>query len=538
MAYARQVFDRITDPNVVLWNAMFKGYAENEFYRETLILFNQMKKRDIRPNGFTFPFVLKSCAKISASREGLEVHCFVIKSGFEENSFVGTTLIDMYSGGGDIRSAYQVFVEMPERNVVAWTAIIGGYISIGDVGSARHLFDGALERDIILWNTMVSGYVGSGDMISARRLFEEMPTRDLMCWNTILIGYANCADFDACERLFKEMPGKNVFSWNGLIGGYARNGWFFEVLGAFNRMLRESDVAPNDATLVTVLSACARLGALDLGKWVHVYAENNGLMGNVYVGNGLIDMYAKCGSIDNSINVFNSMSRRDLITWNAMIGGLAMHGHGTNALNFFDQMRNAGERPDGITFVGVLCACTHMGLVKDGFTYFRLMREDYSIEPQIEHYGCMVDLLGRAGLLSEAMDFIRKMPREADCVIWSALLGACRVYKDVSLAEFAVKQLIRLEPKNVANYVVLSNIYGEVGRWEDVARLKVVIREMGVRKLPGCSLVEVNDGVIEFYSSDKRHSQTEEIYEVLWRLTELSKLSGYEPELEDHVEGN
>ncbi|KAF8413540.1 hypothetical protein HHK36_001531 [Tetracentron sinense] len=533
MLYAHQIFDRIPDPNVVLWNAMFKGFAENQFFSATLLLFSQMKNRDVKPNCFTFPFVLKSCGKISALREGKEVHCFVIKSGFGENPFVGTTLIYMYSGGRAIDSAYQTFAEMPVRNIVAWTSIISGYILCDDIGSARRLFDLTLERDVVLWNTMVSGYIGSGDMGAARQLFDVMPNRDVMSWNTVLIGYFNNSDFKAGERLFQEMPKKNVFSWNGLIGGYARNGRFFEVLGAFKRMLMESNVPPDDATLVTALSACARLGALDLGKWIHVYAESNGFKRNIYVGNGLIDMYAKCGSIESAVDVFNVMNSKDLITWNTIICGLAMHGRGTDALDFFSQMRNAKEKPDGITFVGILCACTHMGLVENGYSYFHSMIDEYSIVPQIEHYGCMVDLLSRAGLLNQAVDFVTKMPIEADGVIWSALLGACRIYKNVQLAELALDQLIHLEPKNPANYVMLSNIYGDLGRWEDVARLKVVMRETGVRKLPGCSLIEVNDGVVEFYSLDERHPRREEMYEALRGLMELLRSSGYEPDFEE-----
>ncbi|XP_068657050.1 pentatricopeptide repeat-containing protein At1g08070, chloroplastic-like [Aristolochia californica] len=532
MAYARHFVDRITEPNVFLWNAMLKGYAENEFYRETFIMFSLMKQRGVEVNEFTFPFVLKSCAKLSAITEGKEVHGFVAKSGFQENEFVGTTLIEMYSAGGDMESAYDVFCEMPTRNVVVWTAMVAGYILSGDVQSARRVFDRAPERDVILFDTMVSGHVGVGETASARQLFDQMPTRDIMSWNTMLTAYANSGEFVASERLFEEMPQRNIFTWNGLIGGYARHRRFFEVLTVFKRMLKESEVKPNDTTLVTVLSSCARLGALDLGIWVQVYADSNGFKNNVYINNGLIDMYAKCGSIENAITVFHNMNCRDLITWNAIINGLATHGYGTEALDIFNQMRSSGERPDEITFVGVLCACTHAGLVKDGFTYFWLMSDQYMIAPQIEHYGCMVDLLGKAGLLSEAMAFIKKMPMEPDSVIWSALLGASRIRKNVGLAEFALKQLIQLEPENIGNHVVLSNMYGALGRWEDKARLKLVMRKVGVRKLPGCSLIEVNYAVTEFYSLDMRHHKSQEIYGALIGLTALLKSVGCEPELE------
>uniref|UniRef100_A0A7N2LB22 Chlororespiratory reduction 4 n=1 Tax=Quercus lobata TaxID=97700 RepID=A0A7N2LB22_QUELO len=505
MAYARRVFDQIPDPpNIALWNAMFKGYAQNESYREVLVLFSNMKSLDVMPNCFTFPLVLKSCGKINAYLEGQEVQCVAIKGGFRADPFVGTTLIDMYAGGGAVREAYKVFGEMVERNVVAWTSMISGYILCRDMVSARRLFDLAPERDVVLWNTMVSGYIELGDMVAARKLFDEMPNRDVMSWNTVLNGYANNGDVEACERLFEEMPERNIFSWNGLIGGYAQNGKFFEVMETFKRMLIEGNVLPNDVTLVIALSACSRLGAPDL---------------------------------ENAVDVFKSMARKDLITWNTIINGIAMHGHGSDALNLFCEMKNAGETPDGITLIGILSACTHMGLVEDGFSYFQSMVDDYSIVPQIKHYGCMVDLFARAGLLEQAIEFVRKMPMEADAVIWAALLGACRIYKNTELAEVAFDQLIKLEPKNPSNFVMLSNIYGDLGRWKDVARLKVSMRDTGLRKLPGCSLIEVNDSVVEFYSLDERHSEREEIYRALRGLTKSLRSFEYLPDLMELEQG-
>ncbi|KAJ7943150.1 Pentatricopeptide repeat-containing protein [Quillaja saponaria] len=538
MAYARKLFDQIPDPNTSSWNAMFRGYAQNEYYWQVIVLFARMKTVGVIPNCYTFPIILKSCGKVNATREGEEVHTCVIKSDFRSNPFVATTLIDMYSSRGCVGAAYKVFSEMLERNVVAWTTMIKGYISCHDMVSARRLFDLAPERDIVLWNTVVSGYIELGDMLVARKLFDKMPNQDVMSWNTMLNGYASNGDIEACEKLFKEMPERNVFSWNGLIGGYAHNRHFFEVLKAFKQMLIEANVLPNDATLVTVLSACARLGALDLGKWIHVYAESIGYKGNLFVGNALIDMYAKCGVIENAVLVFNGMDRKDLISWNTIINALAMHGNAADALSLFNQMKNAGVKPDGITFIGILCACTHMGLVEDGLSYFQSMVEDYSIVPQIEHYGCMVDLLGRAGLLKQAMDFVRKMPIKPDAVIWAALLGACRLYKNVELAEVALERLIELEPNNPANFVMLSNVYKDLGRWQDVARLKVAMRDTGYKKLPGCSLIEVNDGVVEFYSLDERHSQTDDIYDTLRGLTKLLRLAGYVPDLNEVRKGS
>lgn len=536
--YTCKVFDQIPDRRITsLWNATLKGYLQNDLYNEVVLLFREMMRENVKPNCYTFPLVLKACGKFWSLRECEEVHCFAVKSGFISNTYTGTTLIELYSDEGRVECAFRVFTEMVLRNVVAWTSMIQGYAANGDLVLARRLFDLAPERDVVLWNRMVSAYIECGDMIEAKRLFDLMPVKDLMSWNTLLHGYANNGDAEGCKRLFEQMQERNVFSWNGLIGAYTRNESYIEVLDAYKRMLRDTDVQPNDATLVNVLTACARLGALDLGKWVHAYAESFGYKQNVYVCNGLIDMYAKCGVVESAVRVFRNMDKKDLISWNTIINGLAVHGHGADALNLFNEMRTARGKLDGITFIGILCACSHMGLVDDGLNYFHLMINEYSIEPRIEHYGCVVDLLARAGLLEQAVEFIRKMPIVADCVIWTSLLAASRIHKKLAFAEMSLQKLIELDPKNPANYVMLSNIYGEAQKWEDLARIKVAIRDTGSKKQPGCSSIATDDGIVEFYSFDERHSKTEEIYCALKGLMKLLRLSGYVPDLMELGQG-
>uniref|UniRef100_A0A7N0VKM1 Chlororespiratory reduction 4 n=1 Tax=Kalanchoe fedtschenkoi TaxID=63787 RepID=A0A7N0VKM1_KALFE len=531
MPLAVQFFRQLPHPNVMLCNAMLRGYLRNDSCEDVLRLFSHMKTAAIQPNCFTYPFVLRSCVKISALREGEQVYSDLTKTGFKSNSFVGTTLIDMYAKEKLTRYAHKIFAEMLEKNVVAWTSMIRAYLSVGNIHSARGLFDLAPDRDVILWNIMISGYIETGDMASAQILFDKFPNRDVMSWNTMLNGYAKSGNIAACEKLFEEMPARNVLSWNGLIGAYAHSGLRFKVLDSFKRMLLESDALPNDATLVTVLSECSKLGALDLGKWVHVYAENNALGTNVYVQNALIDMYAKCGVVESAMEVFSNMTVKDIISWNTIIGGLAIHGRGINALELFNQMIRAKEKPDGITFLGVLCACMHMGLVEDGLLYFQSMVDDYSVVPQIEHYGCIVDLLARSGFVARALEFIMKMPMQADAVIWATLLGASRTYKNIQVAELALERLAELEPTNPANYVMLSNVYRDAARWKDVARLKVAVRDTGSKKVPGCSLVEIDDAVVEFFALDERHPKSHEIYVCLRGLTNLLRMSGYAPDL-------
>ncbi|XP_057765715.1 pentatricopeptide repeat-containing protein At3g29230-like [Salvia miltiorrhiza] len=505
---------------------MSKGYLQNDALSEVAVLFCDMIRENVSPNCYTLPAVLKSCCKSSSWKEGEQVHCIAVKNGFISNTYVGTNLIELYSGAGRLVCAYRAFTEMVDRNVVSWTAMITGYVANGDLVSARRLFDLAPERDVVLWNRMVSVHIDLGDMVEAKRLFDMMPCKDLMSYNTLLNGYAKNGDVEGCERLFESMQERNYFSWNGLIGAYAHNGRFLEVLDAFKRMLKETNVQPNDATLVNVLAACARLGDLDFGKKVHKYAEEYGYEGNVYVCNGLIDMYAKCGLVECAIRLFEGMVKKDIITWNTIINALAVHGHGGEALSIFSKMKNGGEKPDGITFIGILCACSHMGLVEDGLAYFNSMTDEYAIQPKIEHYGCVVDLLARGGHLEQAVEFIHSMPVKADSVIWTALLAASRIHKKIMFAELSLQRLIELDPCNPANYVMLSNVYGEAGKWEARARVKVAMRDTGSKKVPGWSSVQTEDGgVAEFYCFDERHSRTEEIYVALRGLTKLLRLS-------------
>ena len=317
---------------------MFRGYAQANCHLDVVVLFARMHRAGASPNCFTFPMVVKSCATANAAKEGRQVHCVVAKRGFKSNTFVGCALIHMYSlrGGVFVADAYKVFAEMRDKNVFAWTAVVAAHVACHDMVSARRLFDLAPQCDVVLWNVIVSGYIELGDMVAARELFDRMPDCDVMSWNTVLSGYANNGEVELFVKVFEEMPARNVYSWNGLIGGYVRNGLFKEALECFKRMLvlvegegkegSDGVVVPNDYTVVAVLSACSRLGDLEIGKWVHVYADSIGYKGNLFVGNALIDMYAKCGVIEKALDVFDGLDVKDIITWNTIINSLAMHG--------------------------------------------------------------------------------------------------------------------------------------------------------------------------------------------------------------------
>eukprot|EP01018_Ginkgo_biloba_P031727 Gb_14403 [translate_table: standard] len=560
LADARRVLDGMPKSNVVSWTVMISAYANHGHAEAALNLFYQMQRTGIHPNQFTFASLLPALADLADLKHGKELHGDIIRSGFQSDVFVGSALINMYINCGDMENAYHVFNEMPERNVVSWTTMIAGYAQSGLVEEALKLFQQMPERNVASWNVMIAGYAQNGHIDKARKFFQEMPERDVVswtsmiagyahdghveealklfqkmperdkvAWNTMIAGYARNGYVDEAKKLFWEMPEQDVVSWNAVLAGYVQNGHFDEALKLFQQM-RLTDMKPHSDTFATVLPACANLAALEYGKVVHVDIIRSGFELNIFVGNALVDMYAKCGSIEDGLNVFNKMPRRDVVSWTAMIVGYAMHGYGKEALQLFEQMQYSGTIPDHVTFVGVLSACCHTGLVDDGWQYFDCMSQSYHITPIIEHYCCMVDLLGRAGHLDEAQDFINNMPIKPDAAVWGSLLAACRVHTNIEIGEHAAECLFELHPKSVAPYVLLSNIYAAAGRWDDIEKVRKMMKDRRVKKNPACSWIEVNRQVSAFVCGDRSHPQTHKIYAKLERLSGQMKAAGYVPD--------
>ncbi|ONK80406.1 uncharacterized protein A4U43_C01F17320 [Asparagus officinalis] len=365
-------------------------------------------------------------------------------------------------------------------------------------------------------------YSKTGLLQHAHNLFDEIPQRDTASWNSLIGGYARNGNMGIARDLFDAMPTRNVVSWTTMVSGYAQNGLYLEAVEVFLKMWREEgEVMPNAVTVASVLPACANVGALGLGMSVDEYARREGLIENVFVRNALVEMYGKCGSIERARRVFEEMGRsgrRNLCTWNSMIMGLAVHGRAGEALELFDEMRARGFTPDDITFVGVLLACTHGGLVHQGQNFFKSMEKDFSITPKLEHYGCMVDLLGRAGLLNEAYNLIKTMPMEPDSVIWGALLGACSFHGEIKLAEIAAEFLFKLEPWNTGNHVILSNIYASSGKWNSVAEAWRLMRGKQQKKAAGYSIIELDGIMHKFLVEDKSHPEYRDIYLLLSEL--------------------
>ncbi|XP_004506592.1 pentatricopeptide repeat-containing protein At5g48910 [Cicer arietinum] len=483
--YALSLFDQMPQPNVFAWNTVIRAFSDSSNADKALLLFCRMLFDGfVEPNSFTFPSVLKACSVVDGLKEGKQIHCLVVKFGFVDDEFIISNLIRMYVMCGSIENASVLF----HRNV--------------DFVSSRN---GVIVRDkrrqegnVVLCNVMIDGYVRNGKLDVARGMFDKMHQR-------------------------------SVVSWNSMISGYAQNGFFMEAIDLFRRMMEMGDVSLNRVTLVSVLPAISRLGALELGKWVHLYAERNGIQIDEVLGSALVDMYAKCGSIEKAVQVFERLPQTNYIAWNAVIGGLAMHGKAKEVLDCFSRMERSGVSPSDVTYIAILSACSHAGLVEKGRSFFKDMVNRVGLEPRIEHYGCMVDLLGRAGYLEEAEELIMNMPIRSDDVIWKALLGACKMHKNVEIGRRAAEVLMKLAPHDSGAYVALSNLYAASGNWDGVAKVRLMMKEMDIRKDPGCSWIEIDGVIHEFLVEDDSHPRAKEINSMLKEISNKLSLVGHMP---------
>ncbi|KAL5742424.1 hypothetical protein ACOSP7_029156 [Xanthoceras sorbifolium] len=534
--YTSLIFTQTREPNMFLWNTMIRGFVSNDCFQRAVDFYHFMRADGFLPNNFTFPFVLKACARQLDFQLGVRLHTIIVKAGFDSDVFVKTSLLCLYAKCGFLEDAVKVFDDIPEKNVVSWTAIITGYISEGRFREAIDTFRRLLEMGVrpdsfslvrVLSACTQLGDLSSGEWINGY-VREAGLERNVFIATALVDLYAKCGNMERARCLFDGMPEKDIVTWGTMIHAYASYGLPKEALDLFFRMQREN-VEPDCYSMVGVLSACANLGALELGVWASNLMDRNKFLSNPVMGTALIDMYAKCGSMARAWEVFREMKNRDVVVWNAIISGLAMNGHVKTAFGIFGQVEKCGIQPNENTFVGLLCGCTHAGLVDEGRRFFNFMSRSFSLTPRIEHYGCMVDLLSRSGLLDEAHQLIESMPMEPNGIVWGALLGGCRLHKNTDLAEHVLKQLIVLEPWNSGNYVLLSNIYSASRKWDDAAKIRSIMIDRGIKKLRGCSWIEINGVVHEFLVGDKTHPQSEKIYAKLNELSTKLKAAGFVP---------
>ncbi|KAK2966244.1 hypothetical protein RJ640_008227 [Escallonia rubra] len=474
---ARQLLDEMPEPNIVSYNSLFSGLNHHGLYSELVTLFIRMQNQYscVFMDEFTLVSLVGACACLSATKLLCQLHGVALLIGMRFNIVVCNALIDAYGKCDEPDKSYQLFSRMPERDVVSWTSMVVAY--------AR-----------------------------ASRLV------------------------DACT-VFNQIPVKNTVSWTALIAGFAQNGQGGEALDLFSQMLEEG-VLPSSFTYVAVLSACADQALIETGKQLHgciIRRSSVRETFNVFLCNALINMYSKCGGMKPASALFERLHWKDIISWNSIIIGLAQNGHGEESLAMFKRMIDAKIKPNHVTFLGVLSACSHVGLIHEGLRILYLM-EDFGVTPRLDHYSVLIDLLGRINRLEEALDFIVKAPKGSDHVrIWGALLGGCRVHGNLDIGRRAAEALFKLEPNNTARYVMLSNLYAAAGRWDDASRVRRLIADRGLRKEAGYSWIEIRHTRHVFVAKDTTHCQIEQIYESIHKLVDLMSDAGYLPCTENSI---
>lgn len=550
---AQQLFDRMPQRNIASYNAMISGYIKNGRLADARAVFDSMPQRNV----VSWTSMVRGLVQAGAIAEAE----FLFRCMPKRNVVSWTVMLGGLIQDGRIDGARRLFDEMPEKDIVARTSMISGYCQLGRAAEARELFDEMPRRNVISWTAMISGYAQNLQVDLARKLFEVMPERNEVSWTAMLTGYIQAGRIKEAAELFQRMPehslvacnamilgfgqhgmvaeAKEVFdwmaerddgSWSAMVKAYERNGLQLAAIDSFRKMQMNGTRA-NFPSIISILTVCASLAILDHGREIHAAVLRSHFDEDVFVVSALTTMYAKCGELMKAKKIFDRFDSKDVVMWNSMITGYAQHGLGEEALSVFKDMKSMGMVPDEITFIGVLSACSYTGKVKEGREIFESMRLNSSVEAKAEHYACMVDLLGRAGHVDEAMDLIRNMTVEADAVVWGALLGACRTHMKLEIAEIASKKLLVLEPGNAGPYILLSNMYASSGRWEAVAELRKVMSIRNVSKTPGSSWIEYGKKVHMFTCGDlTTHPEHKLIVGMLERLDGLLKEAGYSPD--------
>lgn len=531
--------------NVYAYNAIIAGFISHDLPNKVLEFYFNMRMVGLIPDKFTFPCLIKACCH---AMDVEKIHALVFKLGLEFDLYVGSALVHGYLRVGLLSSeALKVFDELPERgDVVIWNAMINGFAQLGEIDKPLGIFRRMVENRVVPNRFSVTGILSvlavAGEIYNGRVIhgfvIKMGYDSGVAVANALIDMYGKCKFVMDASKVFDSTLEKDIFSWNSIICVHGQCGEHEETLRQLENMLH-AGVQPDLVTVASVLPACAHLTALMRGREIHRYVivyglGKSGVYGghnNIYINNAVMDMYAKCGSLREARLVFDKMSHRDVASWNIMIMGYGMHGFGNEALDMFHIMSKTELKPDEVTFVGVLSACSHAGFVTWGREYLASMQPKYGVFPTIEHYACVIDMLGRAGQLEEAYELLSTMPYEANPVVWRAFLAASQLHGNSDLAEVAAHQIFKLEPEHCGSYVMLSNIYGASGRYDEVFGLRHTMRQQDVKKIPGCSWIELSNGVHVFVTRDQNHPEGIEIYAGLGSLTACLCENGYQPSL-------
>ncbi|KAI7736990.1 hypothetical protein M8C21_005403 [Ambrosia artemisiifolia] len=520
--------------NVVLWNVMLVAYGQLGDLNESLKIFSQMQINGMRPNQYTYPSILRTCTVVGALDLGEQIHSQVVKTGFQLNVYVCSVLIDMYSKHGDLYTAQKILSRLNEKDVVSWTAMIAGYAQHDLFNEALKTFEEMIHKGIqsdnIGFSSALSACAGIQAIHQGRQIHAQSVvcgySSDLSIGNALVCLYARCGLITEAYLAFEKIHVKDNVSWNALVSGFAQSGNYEESLKVFSKM-NEFGVEANLFTYGSAVSAAANTTNITQGKQIHGRMIKTGYNLEPEASNVLITLYSKCGSLDDAKSEFLEMTDKNQISWNAMITGYSQHGCGDEAIKLFEEMKQSGCTPNYVTFVGVLTTCSHVRLVDKGLEYFKSMSQDYGLVPRAEHYACVVDILGRAGLLTRALEFIKSMPIEPDSMVWRTLLSACIVHKNKEVGEISAKHLLELEPEDSATYVLLSNMYAVSGKWDDRNRTRKLMKNRGVKKVPGQSWIEIKNTVHAFFVGDRLHPLADEIYEYLDVINKRAAEIGY-----------
>ncbi|CAN1173760.1 Pentatricopeptide repeat-containing protein At3g29230 [Linum perenne] len=477
ISYCVYLYSYIDEPDAFMCNTIMKSFLDYcEAFGALRFYYEGMVGKCVSPNHYTFPLVAKVCCEIGSVVEGRKAHALVFKFGFESDLLVKNAFIRLYSVCGGTRDACNLFDSGYVLDLVSWNSMIDGYVKNGQVGLARELFDEMSERDVVSWNTMISGYVTVGDMEAASGLFDKMPCRDVVSWNSMIEGYARAKNVKMARALFDEMPSRNAVAWNVMLALYLRRKDYGECLKLFDKMV-EQDVKPNEASLVSILIASANFRKLDRGKWVHSYIRDNDIEPDVLLSTALMTMYVKCGVMETAREIFDQMPDKSVVSWNCMIMGYGMHTQGERALEIFLEMEKAGYVPNSATFVSILSACSRSKMPLEGWWYFRVMLQRYKIRPTAKHQGCMVDLLGRAGLMDQAEELVKKMHTEGEPSFLRATRFNCSRHFMLELGEIIAKQQIKSDPEDITPYLLLLFIYTVERKWDHIDDVRYLIIE-------------------------------------------------------------
>lgn len=540
---ALKVFDKMPDRNVVAWTLMITRCAQLGYPRDAIDIFLDMLLGGYVPDRFTLSGIISACTELESESLllGKQLHSWVIRSGFALDVCIGCSLVDMYakcSVDGSLDDSRRVFDRMEDHNVMSWTAIITGYVQRGGRDKeAIELFCRMMESPVPPNHFTFSSVLKACGNLSDSHIGEQFYglvvkhgfASDDCVENSVISMYARSGRMDNAQKAFESLFEKNLVSYNTIVDAYAKN---LDSEGAFKlfQEITDAGIEVNAFTFASLLSGASNIGAIGKGEQIHAQLLKSGFQSNQRVSNALISMYARCGHIEAAFQVFKEMGDHNVISWTSMITGFAKHGFATRALEIFHKMLETGIRPNEITYVAVLSACSHAGVISKGWEIFKSMQKEHGIAPRMEHYACMVDLLGRSGSLREAFEFINTMPFTPDALVWRTFLGACRVHHDKELGEHAAKMILQQDPLDAAAYILLSNLYASAGQWEDVTQIRKNMKERNLIKEAGCSWIEVDNKMHRFHVADTSHPQVQEIYEKLDEMALKIKGLGYVPD--------